>query len=229
MVIVSISIVSFLLTFVVPKIIGVFSDSGQTLPQMTIILIFLSSVLRKSGLYIILCIIMIVILFKRALRNNNFKTKWHQFMLKLPIISYLIKTVNVARYIHTFGILFAAGVNILETMQVSAALLNNNIMHAAFNNATTKVREGAAIYTALKDTSFLSPMSIHLISSGEKSGQLANMMERSAKQLDHELQRLIDTSLTLLEPLIILFMGSVVLFIVLATLLPILTMQQLVN
>jgi general secretion pathway protein F len=134
----------------------------------------------------------------------------------------------MARYIHTFSILFAAGVNVLETMKVSASLLTNKIMSNAFDNATVSVREGTAIHVALKETGFLSPMAVHLIASGEKSGMLAEMMERSASHLDSEVKRIIDTALTLLEPLIILFMGAVVLFIVLATLLPIFSMEQLV-
>ncbi len=94
-------------------------------------------------------------------------------------------------------------------------------MRNAFDMASIRVKEGAGISLALKETGFLKPMAVHLISSGEKSGQLSSMMERAAQHLDNEVRRLIDTALTLLEPLIILMMGAVVLFIVLATLLPI--------
>ena len=135
----------------------------------------------------------------------------------------------MARYIHTFGILFAAGVNVLETMQVSASLVGNLVMRNRFDAALVRVREGAAISQALKESGFIGPMASHLIASGEKSGQLSAMMERAAQHLDNEVRRLIDTALTLLEPLVILFMGAVVLFIVLATLLPIFSMEQLVT
>ncbi len=101
-------------------------------------------------------------------------------------------------------------------------------MRDAFDVATLRVREGSGIHEALKETHYISPMAVHLIASGEKSGQLSNMMERAANHLDNEVKRLIDTSLTLLEPLVILLMGAVVLFIVLATLLPIFSMEQLV-
>ena len=141
----------------------------------------------------------------------------------------MIKTVNVARYIHTFGILFSAGGNVLETMRVAASLINNTIMRNAFDQATSDVKEGTAINVALKKTTFLRPMALHLIASGEKSGQLASMMERAANHLDNEVKQLIDTALTLLEPMIILLMGGVVLFIVLSTLLPIFSMEQLVS
>lgn len=228
MIIVSTAIISFLLTFVVPKIIEVFTSSGQTLPGMTQILITFSEYIKSYGLYTVLGIILAIIGFRKSLDNIKIKTGWHRIILKLPIVSYLVKTINVARYIHTFGILFAAGVSVLETMRVSASLVTNVVMRQAFDTATLRVREGSGISEALKETGYISPMAIHLIASGEKSGQLSNMMERAANHLDNEVKRLIDTSLTLLEPLVILFMGAVVLFIVLATLLPIFSMEQLV-
>ncbi len=228
MIIVSVGIISFLLTFVVPKIIEVFTSSGQTLPAMTQVLISLSIYVKAYGMYTLIAIIILLIAFKRSLNNIAIKTAWHKLLLRLPIVSYLIRTINVARYIHTFGILFAAGVSVLETMRVSASLVTNLVMRQAFDVATTRVREGSGINEALKETRFISPMAIHLIASGEKSGQLSNMMERAADHLDNEVRRLIDTSLTLLEPIVILLMGAVVLFIVLATLLPIFSMEQLV-
>ena len=229
MIIVSTTIISFLLAFVVPKIIEVFTSSGQSLPPMTLVLLTLSTFIKSYGLYLLILILLGIAGFKRSLKNMNFKTKWHRILLKLPVTAYLVRSINVARYIHTFGILFAAGVNVLETMQVSASLVSNLVMRSAFDTAAIKVREGIAISQALKDTTFLGPMATHLIASGEKSGQLAAMMERAAMHLDNEVRRMIDTALTLLEPLVILFMGAVVLFIVLATLLPIFSMEQLVT
>lgn len=228
MILVSTGIISFLLTFVVPKIIEVFTSSGQTLPAMTEVLINCSHFLKAYGLITLISITLAVIAFKKSLANEKIKTAWHSLILRLPIVSYLVKTINVARYIHTFGILFAAGVSVLETMRVSGSLVTNVVMRQAFDTATLRVREGSGISEALKDTRFISPMAIHLIASGEKSGQLSDMMERAATHLDTEVKRLIDTSLTLLEPMVILFMGAVVLFIVLATLLPIFSMEQLV-
>lgn len=229
MIIVSAAIISFLLTFVVPKIIDVFTESGQTLPAMTQVLITFSQFLKSYGLYTFGALILMIFAFKKSLNNIKIKTAWHKLLLKTPIVSYLVRTINVARYIHTFGILFAAGVSVLETMRVSASLVTNVIMRQAFDTAALRVREGSGISEALKETHYISPMAIHLIASGEKSGQLSNMMERAASHLDNEVKRLIDTSLTLLEPLVILIMGAVVLFIVLATLLPIFSMEQLVT
>lgn len=229
MIIVSISIISFLLAFVVPKIIEVFTSSGQSLPTMTQILISLSDFIRSYGLYAVLILAILAAGFRQSLKRDAIKTKWHGLVLKIPIVNYLIKTVNVARYIHTFGILFAAGVSILETMHVCSSLITNVTMRHRFDTAATRVREGTPINLALKETGFISPMALHLISSGEKSGQLSAMMERAAMQMDREIQQMIDTALTLLEPFVILLMGAAVLFIVLATLLPIFSMEQLVT
>ena len=114
-------------------------------------------------------------------------------------------------------------------MRVSASLLTNTLLQEQFKIAADRVKEGTAISLALKNTHYLNSMAVHLIASGEKSGQLATMMERAAIHLDKEVRRLIDTGMTLLEPLVILFMGGVILFIVLATLLPIFSMEQLVT
>lgn len=229
MMIVSFAIISFLLAFVVPKIIEVFQSSGQTLPKSTSFLIALSHFMQQDGLYLIVGLAIVTALFLRSLRNPQIRWSWHQFLLHCPLINYLLRSINDARYLHTFAILFAAGVNVLETMQVSSTLITNVVMRAAFDQAAVSVREGMSIHQALKQTKYVPPLCLHLIANGEKSGELSSMMERAAMQMDSEVNNLIDTALTLLEPLIILIMGAIVLFIVLSTLLPIFSMEQLVG
>ncbi len=229
MVCVSTAIISFLLAFVVPKIIDVFSSSGQALPPMTQVLISISEFVQKDGVWVFLVLILGLFGFHHQLKDPKKRKKWHQFLLKIPGFSFLMTSVNIARYTHTFSILFAAGVNILETMRVSSSLLTNLVMRQHFEHATVQVKEGSSISQALQETTFLTPMAIHLIASGEKSGQLSSMMERTALHLDNEVKRIIDTLMTLLEPFIIILMGGVILFIVLATLLPIFSMEQLVT
>lgn len=229
MILVSTGIIGFLLSFVVPKIIAVFTQSGQTLPGATLVLMQVSSFIKQYGLYVLIAAVAVFIVFKRSLKNPAIQWRWHRLLLRLPIVSYLSRSINVARYIHTFAILFAAGVSVLEAMRVSASLVTNVVIRQSLDKASVRVREGVSIHQALKDSGFLSPMSTHLIASGEKSGQLSAMMERAALHLDNEVKRLIDTALTLLEPMVILMMGAVVLFIVLATLLPIFSMDQLAS
>lgn len=229
MIVVSVSIISFLLVFVVPKIIDVFASSGQDLPPATIVLIAISHFIHNDGLYLLILIILALFILRQGLQHAAFRMHFDGLMLRLPLIAYLIKATNIARYIHTFGILFASGVNVLDTLRVATGLIHNRVMRTAFEKAAVQIKEGSHISKALKATQFLSPMAVHLIASGEKSGQLAPMMERAAAHLDLEVKRLIDTVLTLLEPFVILLMGAIVLFIVLATLLPIFSMEQLVS
>ncbi len=229
MIMVSIGIIGFLLAYVVPKIIDVFITSGQTLPIMTKVLINISYFIQHYGIFIIIGLMALFGLLRYALTFPTWRWRWDAIKLNLPISSYLIRSSNGARYIHTFAILFSAGVSVLETMRVGSQLIGNLVMRQAFDQASVKVKEGGSISQSLKETGFLTPMTIHLISSGERSGQIAELMEKAANHTDNELKRLIDTALTLLEPMVILIMGAVVLFIVLATLLPIFSMEQLIS
>lgn len=229
MLIVSGSIITFLLTYIVPSMIQVFSESGQTLPLSTRVLIQISHFLQVYGLFIIAFILVLLVSLRQRLKQPQKKRRFHQLLLKLPGIAYLVRSVNIARYIHTFSILFSSGVNVLDTMRIASHLIQNLEMRDVFQEATFQVREGRDISAALKDTHFIPPMTLHLISSGEKSGELASMMKRAALHLEQEIERLIDTGLTLLEPFMIIVMGGVVMFIVLATLLPIFSMEQLVG
>lgn len=227
MVLVSISIVGFLLEYVVPRMVSVYSNIGQTLPFMTQILIGFSHAITSYGLYFLIIFAGLIFLFKRTLKTNeSFKEKVHRYYLRLPIIGNAIKVANTARFSRTFAILSSAGVPVLEAMSISSQLITNIPIKKSVEEAAKRVREGANINLALKQTGYFPPMSIHLIASGEASGQLENMLERAANNQDMEISNLIETSLTLFEPLIILVMGAVVLFIVLAVLLPIFNLDQ---
>ena len=227
MVLVSIGIVGFLLEFVVPKMIAVYSNIGQGLPTMTKVLIALSTGIQTFGLYVLLALIVGIFFFRQTMKKNVvFRTQVHNFVLRIPIIGNAIKTTNTARFSRTFAILSSAGVPVLDAMSISSALITNIPIRKAVEDAANHVREGANISLSLKQTTYFQPMSIHLIASGESSGQLENMLERAANNQDADISRLIETSLALFEPAIILLMGAIVLFIVLAVLLPIFQLNQ---
>src|SRR3990167_9553938 len=226
-VLVAICIVGFLLEYVVPKMIAVYGRLGQSLPLITKILIAISGFIKNDGLYIFIFLIVSVYIGRSLLkRNEGLREKMHRFLLKMPVIGYAIKTANTARFARTLSILSASGVPVLEAMRIAAQLITTIPIHRAVKEAVSHVREGAAIHLALKQTKYFPPISIHMIASGEASGQLENMLERVAANQESELTRLIDVSLTLFEPAIILIMGAVVLFIVLAVLLPIFDLNQ---
>lgn len=227
MVLVSIGIVGFLLEYVVPKMIAVYSNVGQSLPTMTAVLIAISNGIQNYGLYVLIALIILIFFFRRALNKNIlFREKFHAFLLRVPIIGNAIKVINTARFSRTFAILSSAGVPVLEAMSISSALITNLPIRKAVVDATNRVREGANIHLALKQTTYFPPMSVHLIASGEASGQLENMLERAANNQEGDISRLIETTLALFEPAIILVMGAIVLFIVLAVLLPIFQLNQ---
>lgn len=227
---ISILIVIFLLIFVVPKMIGVFSGSGQELPLITQVLLGISSGVQHFGIYVLGIATIAGIVLNWLLRKNlKLRTAFHKLLLLLPLIGKTIKKINTARFSRTMGILSNASVAILDAMTTANQLVRNIPIATAIQTAINDVREGSKISLALKRSKYFSPMSIHLIASGEASGKLETMLERSAQVQEQEVTRFLDILLTLFEPILILIMGSVVLFIVLAILLPIFTLNQLVG
>jgi general secretion pathway protein F len=141
----------------------------------------------------------------------------------------LERGLNTGRFARTFSILTASGVPVLESMRISAQVMSNLPMREAVTEATARVREGAGISAALERSGYFPPMTVQLIASGEASGKLEEMLERAAINQEREIETLIAALLGLFEPLLILFMGSVVLVIVLAILLPIFDLNQLIQ
>jgi general secretion pathway protein F len=228
MILVSISILGFLLVYVVPKMVAVYSNIGQELPGITRLLITISDSVKNYGIYLILISIVSVFIFAKAMASKPiFREKMHRFALRLPIIGNAIKMINTARFSRTFAIMSYAGVSVLEAINISAQLITNIPIRKSVQEAANHVREGANIHLALKQTLYFPAMSIHLIASGESSGKLEEMLERSANNQDNDIKQMIETGLTLFEPAIILVMGAIVLFIVLAILLPIFQLDQL--
>jgi len=226
-VLVAFGIVGFLLEYVVPKMIAVYGHLNQALPLMTEILIAVSGFVKSYGLYVLIAIVAGVFMWRRAFkRSEALREKSHYFLMRLPLIGYAVKTADTARFSRTLSILSASGVPVLEAMTISAQLITTIPIRHAVEDAVHRVREGASIHLALKQTGYFPPMSIHMIASGEASGQLESMLERVAKNQEDEISRLIEVALALFEPAIILIMGVIVLFIVLAVLLPIFNLNE---
>lgn len=227
MTLVSISVVIFLLIYVVPKIVNVFTQTNQTLPYATTLLIAISQFLLHDGVYLLIGLIVFVFIFIRLLKKRRVRETFDRLLLKLPVIGKLIKTINSARFGRTFGILFAATVPVLEAMQAASQLIGPLPMRDAVTHSIDRVSEGANISYALRKSGYFSPMFLHLIASGETSGQLPSMLAKAAANQERDVEAVIQSSLTLFEPLLILIMGAVVLFIVLAVMLPIFALDQL--
>lgn len=226
---ISITIVAFLLVYVVPRIVTVFSSTGQSLPGVTIFLLSISSALKNYGIYGLIVIVVGFFVVRWLLRRKHIRYQYHSLLLIIPLIGSTIKTVNAARFSRTFGMLFAASVPVLEAMHAANSVLNLLPMQSAIDRAIKLVGEGKSIHFSLEQTGFFSKLTTRLIAAGEMSGNVETMLEKSASYQERIVTRRIDITLSLFEPGMILFMGGVVLFIVLAILLPIFEINQLVD
>jgi len=223
------SIVCLMLVYVVPKVVGVFANTGQELPALTTALIALSDFLRDYGVFVLILIGVLSWVARRALQHPGPRRKFHIFLLRLPVVGKLVRGLNTAQFTRTFSILTGSGVPVLESLQISAEVISNLPMREGVEEAAARIREGAAIGKSLAASGHFPPLCIHLISSGEASGQLEMMLGRAAVNQEREMDGLIAALLGILEPALIVAMGGVVLVIVLAILLPIFELNQLVG
>jgi general secretion pathway protein F len=222
-------IVSALLVYVVPQVVAVFESSKAKLPLMTQLLIATSGFLRVYGIYLLIGMVLAVVLFRRWLRNPDARRRFHSFELRLPLVGKLSRGFNTARFTRTFSILSASAVPVLEALRIAGEVVTNLPMRDAVTEAAARVREGAPIGRSLAASRLFPPMTIHLISSGESSGQLENMLERAAISQERELDGLLAALVGLLGPVLIVCMGLFVMGIVFAMLLPIFELNQLIH
>jgi len=227
--IVCVSIVAMLLTFVVPKIVKQFENSKAELPFLTQILIAISDFLRHWGLLTLVIVILAFVAFFRWLRDPAARRRFHSFLLRIPLVGKVVRGNNTARFARTFSTLTSSAVPVLEALRISGEVVTNLPMRDAVQDAAARVREGAPIGRSLGTSKIFPPMMIHLISSGETSGDLETMLDRAATNQEREMDSILGAAVGLLGPLMILVMGGLVLLIVLAMLLPIFQLNQLIK
>jgi general secretion pathway protein F len=223
------SIVVFLMTYVVPKITAVYIQSKQALPMLTEILIAISGFLTKYGIYLFILLVLAGAVVKYMFRSPAVQKNWDLRKLSMPLVGRLVRGLNTARFTRTLSILAGAGVPVLEALRISGEVVENIPMREAVADATLRVREGSSISQALLRSRLFPPITVHLIASGETSGQLAAMLERAAQHQERELESLTAKLVGVFEPLLILGMGLLVLLIVLGVLLPIFNMNTMVH
>ncbi len=226
---VAIAVVTGLLTWVVPQIVGVFQNLHQTLPLATRALMALSAFLRTWGWLILLVLIALGIGASVALRQEAMRHRWHAFLLRLPLVGRLTRAANTARATRTLALLADSAVPLLDALGIAAQVVPNLPMRAALKRAAFKVREGSAFSRALGESGQFPPVALRLIASGERSGQLPRMLGEAAAQQQRELDRWLTALTAVLGPAVILAVGAMVLFIVLAILLPIFNLNQMVK
>ncbi|WP_290653935.1 type II secretion system inner membrane protein GspF [Idiomarina sp.] len=226
---VAIGIVVFLLVSIVPQIVENFADMGQTLPGTTLFMITISEFLQNWGLWLLVLVIGAVVAFKQWLRNDNNKRRYHRQLLKLPMIGKVIRGVSTARFARTLSILTSSAVPLLDGLRITSTVIGNLAIRDAIDEAATRVREGSSLRAALQETKLFPPMMLHMIAAGEKSGELEQMLRRTADNQDREFESLVQVSLKVFEPGLIVTMAGIVFFIVLAIIQPILQLNQSVG
>lgn len=227
--VVAFAIVIFLLSYVVPQVVSVFANTKQKLPLLTVIMLALSDFVRAWWWAALGVIVLVVLAVRSLLRQPGVRLEWHRWLLTAPLAGKLIRGYNTARFASTLAILVSAGVPILRSLQAAGETLGNEALRANVEDATTRVREGASLARALSAQNQFPPVLVHLIRSGEATGNLPVMLERAAQGEGQELERRTMFLTSLLEPLLILTMGVVVLLIVLAVLMPIIEINQMVR
>lgn len=226
---VSLLVVIGLLAYVVPEITSVFNKMGGELPTITKLLIACSDFFKHYGLVLLIVVTGLSMGFKMLMRLPEPRMRFHLFILNIPFVSRFSKGMNTARFTRTLAILTNSGVELLQALQISSQVLTNNAMQKAVEAASIRVREGQSLNKAMEASGLFPPVTIHLVASGEASGQLPKMLASAADDQERDIQALTEMTLGLFEPILILIMGLVVLAIVLAILLPIFEMNQLVK
>lgn len=226
---VAFSIVGAMLAFVVPDIVKVFDSVERELPALTKGLIALSDFMRDYWLALLITLFGLTAFLKAFFNRPVAKFALHKAQLNLPLLGKLIRTSNSARFSRTLGILSASNVPILDALRISGEVLNNLPMRKAVKNVSIKVREGSSLNQALEQTGYFPPMTISLIASGEASGNLDEMLQRSADIQEREVEAFITTLVGLFEPILILLMGALVMTIVLGLMIPIIDMNTIIR
>ncbi|AUI85032.1 type II secretion system protein GspF [Vibrio azureus] len=229
LVVFSIGIVALLLSSVVPKMIEPILQMGQELPQLTQILLAASDFVQEWGLLIFSVVVVGLYGLKLALQKPDFRLAWDRKLLSLPIIGKISKGLNTARFARTLSICTSSAIPILEGMKVAVDVMSNRFVKQQVLAAADNVREGASLRKALEQTRLFPPMMLHMISSGEQSGELESMLTRAADNQDQSFESTVNIALGVFTPLLIAIMAGLVLFIVLATLMPMLEMNNLIS
>ncbi len=224
---VALFVVVLLMVLVVPKVVEQFDTFGQELPLLTRAVMTISEWLQTYGLIAAIGIAILILGVSQALKKPALKTKWHGTKLRLPMIGKLTRNLNAARFARTIAGLIEAGTPSLTAMETARHTLKNNVMREAVDEAAARVREGMAISVALKKTGVFPPLVTQMVAGGEASGNVGTMFSKSADYLENEFESVISVTLSLLEPLIIIFLSIIILLIIGAIFVPILRLNTL--
>ncbi|PNB75945.1 type II secretion system protein GspF [Pseudomonas sp. GW456-E7] len=225
----SAAIVGFLLGYVVPDVVKIFVDSGQPLPWLTQALIGVSNGLRNHFLLLMGVLVTLFGLWRWGWQQPQWRLRWHRWLLSAPVIGEVLRAMEAARFASTLAILGKSAVPLVDALEIAAAVIGNLTIRARMVDVARSVREGGTLTRGLELSGDIPPMMLHMIASGERAGELDRMLARAAEQQESSLAARIALVVSLFEPAMLVLMGGVVLLIVMAILLPILSLNQLVN
>lgn len=227
--IIAIGVVWGLIGFVVPRVVGVFDTAGQSLPTVTQSLLTISNLVSQHGLWLVLGLLALGAGIGIAWRQPASKLRIDRLLLLAPGLGRLVRASQTASFTRTLAILSTSAVPLVEALTVASRVVGNRQIQADIEQAARQVREGQTLTAALHNAGWLPPLVRRLIAGGERSGELAPMLEHAADIQERELNSATAVLLSVLQPALILVVGGLVLYIVLAIMLPILNMSQLLS
>ncbi|MDB6063168.1 MAG: type secretion system protein GspF [Verrucomicrobiaceae bacterium] len=225
---VAVGVISLLMIFVVPQLVGLFSHTKTQLPLLTRGLISASYFFSHYLWIVGVALVVLIVAVRRFLRDPKRRRLWHRTLLRVPFISGLLTAMDTARFASTLSILTSSGVPLLEGLRIAGEVLSNMELREASRDVANSVQEGGSLNRALAKTELFPPMMVHMVASGEASGELEAMLSRSALNQERELEMTLGGLLAIMEPAMVVFMAAIVGTIVLAILLPIIEMNKLV-
>ncbi len=227
--VIALAVIATLLLYVVPQIVAVYQQSRQALPFLTRALIATSDFLRATGVYWLAAVAVLVVGAALLLRNETWRERWQGLLLRAPIVGSVLRGLDTARFASTLAILTGSGAPLLRALETAAAVVWAHPMRRAAQAAAGLVREGVSLARALASQRMFPPLLVHLVANGEQSGQLPAMLDRAAREQEQDVERRLTWLAALVQPLLIVFMGAIVLVLVLAVMLPIVSMNQLIR
>ena len=219
----------FLFSFVIPQVTKVFEDTGQALPLPTLILISISDFFRLYWWTVVGGIFAVSFAITKYVKTPQGKARYDRLILRVPMFGKIIKLIAISRFTRTLSTLLASGVPLITSMDIVQAVVNNSVLSKVLEDAKERVREGDALSEPLRRSGMFPSMVIQMITVGEKSGELEEMLSKVSEVFDNEVDTTVAGLTALLEPAMILVMGVIVLFVVLSILLPIFEMSQIVR
>lgn len=219
--------VAVLLTFVIPKFAQIFEDMGQVLPLPTLILLTVSSAITKYWWAILGTLILSGFLFRHYIHTEPGRDWWDRLKLSFPIVGPLIQKIEISHFARTLGTLLGSGVPVLQAITIVRETVDNVIISREIDGARKKIKEGSGIADPLRTCEFVPPLAIHMITVGEETGKLEEMLIRVADIYDNDIQNSLKSLISLLEPMMILLMGGLVGFIVISMLMAIFSINTM--